>query len=174
MATMNDMAVQAKLEALVRVGVSLSSVCDLDQLLERIVEEAMSLTEADGASLYLRHGDALEFHTSRNRTLEVRGPEVMERLFQRFEVHVDETSMAGWCALTGEILNIPDVQTSNDPRFRYNASFDQRAGYQSHSMLAAPLLDRNNQAVGVIQLWNAMSQGSIIPFDGTAEMLIRG
>ena len=174
MATMNDTAIQAKLEALVRVGVSLSSVGDLDLLLGRIVAEAMPLTGADGASLYLRRGDRLEFHTSRNRTLEARGPEVMERLFQRFEVAVDETSMAGWCALTGEILNLPDVQSSDDPRFCYNPSFDQRAGYQSRSMLAAPLLDRNNQAVGVIQLWNAMEEGRIVPFDGTAEMLIRG
>jgi len=41
-------------------------------------------------------------------------------------------------------------------------------------MLAAPLLDRHNLAVGVIQLWNAKSSESIVSFNEIAEMLIRG
>jgi putative two-component system response regulator len=173
---MNDIGIQSKLEALVRVGVALSSIESLDALLERIVEEAMALTGADGASLYLRKNTALEFHTSRNHTLEARlGPTAVKELFGRFEIAVDSTSMAGWCAFTGDILNIPDVQQlPDDGKFRYNRGFDERANYSSHSMLAAPLLDRHNQAVGVIQLWNAKASEAIVSFSEIAEMLIRG
>ena len=89
---MNDLGIQSKLEALVRVGVALSSIESLDDLLERIVEEAMALTAADGASLYLRKAEMLEFHTSRNHTLEARlGPVAVKELFGRFEIPVDES-----------------------------------------------------------------------------------
>ncbi|MEN9355696.1 MAG: hypothetical protein RL318_3021, partial [Fibrobacterota bacterium] len=165
---------QARLKALVKVGVSLSSIGTLDGLLSEIVDVALSLTDADGASLYLRKGDRLEFHISRNLTLEARlGKTAMQDLFERFEIPVDENSMAGWCAKTGMILNIPDVQSlPPDGVFHYNPAFDERNQYSSRSMLAAPLLDRQNEAVGVIQLWNATAESGIIPFDDNAQDLI--
>jgi putative two-component system response regulator len=165
---------QARLKALVKVGVSLSSIESLDRLLSEIVDAALALTDADGASLYLRKGESLEFHISRNLTLEARlGKEAMADLFERFEIPVDENSMAGWCAKTGMILNIPNVQElPQDGVFRYNRAFDERNAYSSRSMLAAPLLDRQNEAVGVIQLWNATIDGQIVAFDEDSQDLI--
>jgi len=167
---------QARLEALVEMGVMLSSIENLDELLAKTVEAAMSLTDADGASLYLRKGEMLEFHISRNHTLESRhGLQAMAELFERFEIPVDKDSMAGWCAQTGMILNIPDVQAlPEDGPFRYNRAFDLRNSYSSRSMLAAPLLDRHNEAVGVIQLWNATTGGMVGPFGDIPEKLIKG
>lgn len=173
---MDVASLQARLEALVKVGVSLSSKDSLDELLAEIVDAALFLTDADGASLYLRKGERLEFHVSRNLTLERRlGREAMQELFGRFEIPVDENSMAGWCAQTGMILSIPDVQElPPESPFRYNRAFDERNAYSSHSMLAAPLLDRKGEAVGVIQLWNATHDGRVGPFAPEAEELVRG
>lgn len=168
-------SLQNKLESLVRVGVALSSVRDLDELLERILDEAMALSAADGASLYLRRGDELEFHIAHNRSLEARlGRTGMSMFYERFTVPISRNSMAGYCALTGKILNFPDVQAlPPDSGFQYNPSFDKRAGYFTHSMMTVPMSDRAGQCVGVLQLVNSMENGRVVAFGPMSEMLVQ-
>lgn len=166
---------QNKLESLVRVGVALSSVRDLDELLERILDEAMNLSSADGASLYLRRGEELEFHIAHNRSLEARlGRTGMSLFYERFTMPISSQSMAGYCALTGKTLNFPDVQAlPPGSGFQYNPSFDKRAGYFTHSMLTVPMSDRSGQCVGVLQLVNSMENGRVTAFGPTSEMLVQ-
>jgi len=166
---------QSKLESLVRVGVALSSVRNLDQLLERILDEAMDLSSADGASLYLRRGEELEFHIARNRSLEARlGQSGMSLFYEKFTMPISRQSMAGYCALTGKTLNFPDVQAlPPGSGFQYNPAFDKRAGYFTHSMLTVPMSDRSGQCVGVLQLINSMENGRITAFSPTSEMLVQ-
>ncbi|MCB9496935.1 MAG: HD domain-containing protein [Fibrobacteria bacterium] len=172
---MQSPELQSKLESLVRVGVALSSVRDLDELLERILDEAMSLSSADGASLYLRKGEELEFHIAHNRSLEAKmGRTGMSLFYERFSMPISRQSMAGYCALTGKSLNFPDVQALPlDSGFQYNPSFDKRSGYFTHSMLTVPMSDRLGQCVGVLQLINSMDNGRITAFSPVSEMLVQ-
>lgn len=173
---MPDSDLLDKLARLVRTGASLSSVRDLDDLLHRILDEAMELASADGASLYLVRGQFLDFHIARNRTIEARfGAEAMERFYERFEIPISADSMAGFCALTGRTLNFPDVQDlPPGSGFRYNPSFDERTGYGTHSMLTVPMHDRQGLCVGVLQLVNRIEDGRQVPFNPTSEMLVTG
>jgi HD-GYP domain-containing protein (c-di-GMP phosphodiesterase class II) len=166
---------QSKLESLVRVGVMLASVRDLDLLLERILDEAMNISSADGASLYLRQGDELEFHIARNRTIEARmGHTGMSLFYERFSMPISRASMAGYCALTGKTLNFPDVQAlPPDSGFRYNAAFDKRSNYITKSMLTVPLSDRSGGCVGVLQLINSMENGRVVAFSPASETLVQ-
>jgi len=175
MAFMPATDLQSKLESLVRVGVALSSVRDLDELLERILEEAMNLSAADGASLYLRQGEELEFHIAHNRSLESKlGRTAMSMFYERFTVPISSQSMAGFCALTGKILNFPDVQAlPPDSGFHYNPAFDKRAGYFTHSMMTVPMSDRAGRCVGVLQLINSMEGSRVVAFSPTSEMLVQ-
>ncbi len=48
-----------KLNTVMRLGVELTEVKDVDVLLERILLEARRLTNADAGSIYIKEGDKL-------------------------------------------------------------------------------------------------------------------
>jgi Nif-specific regulatory protein len=58
--------------------------------------------------------------------------------------------VAGWVARTGESVRVADGQS--DPRFA--GRFDQLTGYQTTSLLAAPVVDRAGEPLGVLQVIN--------------------
>ena len=53
-------------EKLLDIGIALSSIHDLDELLDIILSEAQLLTNADSGSIYLVKGNRLIFKTSKN------------------------------------------------------------------------------------------------------------
>ena len=175
LAIMSTLHLHEKLASLVRVGAAISSIRDLDDLLERILQEAMEFSGADGATLYLKRHEFLDFHIALNKTLEKRlGKGGMSIIYERFSVPISASSMAGYCALTGKILNFPDMQSLPEGTgFRHNRDFDQKANYDTHSMLTVPMHDRVGLCVGVLQLVNATENDRIVPFDSDAEMLIQ-
>ena len=153
-------------EQLLNVGIALSSVHDLQKLLDLILLEARRLTQADAGTLYLVKGNTLIFRVSQCQSLSERlGEERMRQLYQSFEMPVSPESIAGYSALTRKVLNIPDVkQIPPEASYHYNASLDQKAGYDSRSMMAVPMLNREGEVVGILQLINALSDGRVIPF----------
>jgi putative two-component system response regulator len=153
-------------EQLLNVGIALSSVHDLQKLLDLILLEARRLTQADAGTLYLVKGNHLIFRVSQCQSLSERlGEERMRQLYQSFEMPVSPESIAGYSALTKKVLNIPDVkQIPADASYHYNPSWDQKGGYDSRSMMAVPMLNRENEVVGVLQLINAISDGRVTPF----------
>jgi len=153
-------------EQLLNVGIALSSVHDLQKLLDLILLEARRLTQADAGTLYLVKGNRLIFRVSQCQSLSERlGEERMRQLYQSFEMPVSPESIAGYSALTREVLNIPDVKRiPPEASYHYNPSWDQKAEYDSRSMMTVPMLNRENEVVGILQLINAMSNGRVIPF----------
>ena len=99
---------------LTQVGIALTAMHDLDQLLEMIVREVRTFTSADAGSLYLREGDSLRFAVSQNETLSRRlGPDGEDQLFSPFTLPITEHSIAGYVAVTRKNLNIPDSKPRN-------------------------------------------------------------
>jgi len=146
------------LAELTRVGVALSTERNLLTLLELIVSQARSLTSSDAASLYLVErgegqaaGDGpgmLRFKLSQNVTL----PDLPLR---EFTVPIDNASLAGHAAATGEPLVIADVALlPQDTAYRPNRSFDERFGYRTKSVLVIPMKTHQDEVVGVLQLIN--------------------
>ena len=171
---MRSQPLHEKLAGLVRTGIALNSVRDIHALLELVVDEAMQLCSADGGTLYLAHDGTLEFLITRNRTLEARiGRDGVDNLFQKFSLPISEGSMAGFCALTGQSLNFPDMyHLPEGTRFSHNKALDRRTGYDTRSQMTIPMHDRQGQCVGVLQMVNAMGDGGPVPFDGEDEMLM--
>jgi HD-GYP domain-containing protein (c-di-GMP phosphodiesterase class II) len=58
--------------------------------------------------------------------------------------------IAGYAAVTGQPLNIPDA--SLDPRF--DSQFDARTGYQTRSVVCHPLINPSGEVLGVLQVIN--------------------
>jgi HD-GYP domain-containing protein (c-di-GMP phosphodiesterase class II) len=158
-----------------QIGIALSSVHDLDQLLEMIVREARAFTGADGGSLYLREGDHLHFVISQNDTLRKRLGEEGERaLFSAFQIPISTASIAGYAAVTKKNLNLEDVYAlPADAPFHFNPDFDKRNDYRTRSMLTVPMLDHLGEVRGVLQLVNATQDGRVDRFDPEEEDLVR-
>jgi HD-GYP domain-containing protein (c-di-GMP phosphodiesterase class II) len=160
---------------LTQIGIALSSVHDLDELLGMIVREARHFTSADAGSLYLCEGDKLRFAVSQNDTLARRlGPAGERALFSSFHLPISEQSLAGYVAVNKRNLNLPDVYAPPpDAPYGFNRDFDERNDYRTRSVLTVPMLDHRDRVLGVLQLINATEAGEVVPFDPEREDLVR-
>jgi HD-GYP domain-containing protein (c-di-GMP phosphodiesterase class II) len=155
-----------KLDAMVRLGIELGQSKDLDILMEHILTEARRFANADAGSIYLRDHKTLIFSYAQNDTLQQRLPPNEKLAYTNFTIPIDENSIAGFVAKTGQILNIPDVaHLSATVPYHFNRSFDERVGYCTQSILTVPLNAADGDIVGVLQVINAQDENEkVIPF----------
>jgi PAS domain S-box-containing protein len=160
-------------QKLIEISIALSSETDLSRLLQKIVYELRVLTNADGGSLFCVEKGNLRFEVAQNNTLMHSTGEDFQ-FFKRFEIPISERSIAGYVALTGNTLNIPDVyKLSAEVPYQFNPDFDLRNNYRTQSILAVPLKDHTGIIIGVLELINAMdSAGKPGPFNESLEKLV--
>jgi GAF domain-containing protein len=90
---------------------------------------------------------------------------------------IAENSVAGYVALTGQMLNIHDAYDEQElkaisMRMEFRREVDERTGYRCHQMLVAPISNaESGDVLGVIQLINTRS-GEV--FSAIAEEGIQG
>jgi HD-GYP domain-containing protein (c-di-GMP phosphodiesterase class II) len=163
---------KSQITRLNQIGIALSSEHNLNKLLELIVKEARSFTDADGGSLYIKEGDELNFLVAQTESLERRSN--TKPSFKSFPVPLTKASISGYVAITGEVLNIPDVYLIPPTvEYRFNKEFDTKMEYRSKSMLTVPMRDHKDEIIGVLQLVNSMDRtGKVIPFKKDYESLI--
>lgn len=156
------------------IGIVLSSEHDLDTLLNKILSKAQEITGADGGSVYLVKKDRLIFKVSRNCTLLKKlGAKKMNELVKTFELPASKKSMAGYAAVTGRTLNIPNVKNiPADEEYFYDPSFDKKYDYDTVSMLVIPMRNKQDEVTGVLQLINSLEKGEPVPFKESQEKII--
>jgi hypothetical protein len=162
-------------QALLRINELMNRKQELAELLELLLAEARMLCGADAGTLFIRRGEELEFAVAQNRTLRDRlGAAAVANLFKPFRLPIAESSVAGYVALSGKLVNLPDCQQIS-PRlpFHYNADFDRRHNYQTRSMLAVPVRDPDGALLGVLQLINRTTpDGRTASFTSDDESLM--
>jgi len=163
-----------KLRKIIDLGYEISQIKDIDLLLEKILYEARGITNCDAGSIYVREGDLLIFRYAQNDTIQRQLPPGKKLPYSTFSVPISSSSIAGYVALNGTILNIDDVyEVGSSYPFSFNCSYDDRTGYRTSSMLTIPLQNFRCDIIGVLQLINAMdSQGRLIPFAPEDEEII--
>jgi HD-GYP domain-containing protein (c-di-GMP phosphodiesterase class II) len=168
MASELDQDLEDRLRRLNEIGAALSLERDLHALLERILLESRRFTSAEAGTLYLVSGDHLTFEIAQNDRLSL-----AEDGIAMPPVPLDETSASGYCAVTGETLNIADVYAER--RFEGPRQYDERTGYRTQSMLVVPMRDHEDQIIGVLQLLNALDPdgGAVRAFPAKDEPLVR-
>jgi hypothetical protein len=97
---------ECELSELNAIGIRLSAERDLDVLLETILTKAREITRSDAGSLYLIEealggGRRLRFALAHNASVEI--------TFQTVTLPLDDASVAGHVALTGEVVNLADA-----------------------------------------------------------------
>lgn len=144
---------RGKMMQLTNIGLALSAETQLSRLLDMILSEGRSFACCDAASLFLvdKKTDGKEselvFKLSQNDSVNVP--------FNETRFPIDKTSIAGFVAVTGQTLNIPDVYDLNGKTpYRFNKSFDEDVGYYSRSMLTIPMKNHGQEVIGVLQFIN--------------------
>lgn len=163
---------QSHLAKLAAIGIALSAEHDLPVLLEKIVDEARVFANADAGTLYLIDdtGKHLEFTIIQNTTMGVRmggstGPITWPPVPLYIDGVANHTNVSSHTALTGEIVNVPDVYQAKGFDFSGTRQFDAGTGYRSVSMLLIPMQNKEGEIIGVLQLINALDhRGQPTPF----------
>jgi HD-GYP domain-containing protein (c-di-GMP phosphodiesterase class II) len=147
-------------EKLLSIGSALSVAQDLEELLAFILTKSREITCSDAGSVFLveRMDDdstCLLFKVAQNDSI----PHVPLR---EFAIPITPHSLAGYVALTGRTLNIPDAQTI-PPGLPYtlDRNFDQDFDYRTCSVLVLPMQDNTGETIGVLQLINRKLDATI-------------
>jgi HD-GYP domain-containing protein (c-di-GMP phosphodiesterase class II) len=164
-----------KLQKIIQLGIEVAQIGDLDVLLEKVLNEARALVNADAGSIYIKEGNNLKFSYTQNETLRKKLGPGKKLIYSTFSMPITHKSIAGFVAQEGKMLNIPDAyKISKNMPFSFDSSYDKKAGYETHSMLTVPLKNSRGDCIGVIQLINAQDDDkNIIPFSEDDETLIK-
>jgi Nif-specific regulatory protein len=130
-----------QLSALLSISRLLTSSIDLPSLLKLIVASVTELLECEASSLFLIDP------TGEQLILKVAtGP--VHGVIKELRLNIGE-GIAGWVAKHQKGLIVNDPR--HDPRF--SGTVDKATGFQTRSILAVPLMDKN-QIVGVLEILN--------------------
>jgi GAF domain-containing protein len=139
------------IDQLLEVGLSLSRIQDLNELLRLILTKSREITYSDAGSIYLIDRgvvDTVCFEVSQNHSQP-------ERSLTSFAVPMNLSSLVGYVALTGEVLNLPDVKNiPQDVPYRHYQAMDRDLEYITRSVVVVPMQDSTGSALGVMQLIN--------------------
>ena len=143
-----------KMAILFDVATHVAQTLDLDTLFVDIVNKITEVLGVERSSLFLLDGEKGELWSKVAQKSELKDI--------RFPMN---RGLAGHVAGTGEILNIRNAFV--DPRFL--VSVDEKTGFVTHSVLCAPIVNRNGEIIGVVQAMNKKGAD----FDEDDEDLIR-
>jgi HD-GYP domain-containing protein (c-di-GMP phosphodiesterase class II) len=163
-----------KLQEIIRLSSEVTKINDLDLLLEKILAKARAFVNADAGSIYIREDDQLRFSHSQNETLSKKLPSGKKLIYTAFALPINNHSIAGYVANTGEILNISDVyEIPSYLPYDFSKNFDLVSHYRSKSMLTVPLKTTRGDIAGVLQMINGQDEkGNIISFSKEDEPLM--
>ena len=169
---------------LIEIGIALSAEKDTTVLMERILLEAMDISQADGGTLYLRDEDFLKFEIVRTNSLEIAqggttGGDVTlpPMALKNAEGAPNTHNIVTYAANEGKTVNIPDVYLSDDFDFTGTKKFDEAfgfKGFRSTSFLTVPMKNNADEVIGVLQLLNRTDPETKVvgPFDGEIQPII--
>jgi len=142
------------------------SAKDTNDILLNLQNDILGLFDADRITIYVVDGLKKQI-VSRLKT----GTEIAE-----YRVSIDNSSISGYCASTGKMVNIRNAYDDNELKrinaeLGFNKSFDQKTGYRTTQVLVAPIV-YNKYLLGVIQLINKKNGGIFTVDDQTSVMEI--
>jgi signal transduction histidine kinase len=138
-----------RLSRLMKVGAAISSELDLDALLRTISQTTSHLLQAERSTVFLVDRAKGELWSR-----------VAEGL-EPTEIRIPLGSgIAGAVASTGTCVRIDDAYTDT----RFNPEVDRRTGYQTRTILCAPMRNPRGEVIGVFQVLNKRG-GSFTPLD---------
>jgi putative nucleotidyltransferase with HDIG domain len=128
------------LMSLLRLGQAISAERELDNILNLVREETVKALGAERCTVFVHDKETNELWSKVASGIEGK---------KNLRVSADK-GLVGHVFKIGETLNIADVY--NDPRF--NQEVDRKTGYRTRNVLCIPILNRENDSIGVVQVLN--------------------
>jgi transcriptional regulator with GAF, ATPase, and Fis domain len=155
------------MNVVIPIGVALVYETDLDQLLERILSDAMNLCSADAGALYLRaDNDALDPAIVRITSLGIAAGGKSGKAISSVPAQI--RPVVAPAALMGVVVNTSDVAEDAG-----RVVLHDQGSYQILTCLALPLRNASGDVIGVVELANARrSNGEISPFEPGIQQVL--
>ena len=179
---MQNLNMLNQLERLNSIGVALSAEPDNNRLLEIILLGAKELTNSDGGTLYsVTDDNKLKFEIMRTESLNIAmgGTTGKEIPFPPLPIYLENgkpnTNMvAAYSVLNAQTVNIADAYLAEGFDFSGTRKFDEAMGFRSKSFLTVPMMNHEDEIIGVLQLINAIDPLSheIIAFSDSHQRLV--
>jgi HD-GYP domain-containing protein (c-di-GMP phosphodiesterase class II) len=174
---MDHFGMKERCQRLQQIHVSLSSEVRLERLGALIVKEIKEFVGAEAAYLYVLDGRRFRLEAALNDRLESRGADWREGVLGR-TMPWDSPELGAFAGRTGFPLNIEDVYELDEAvDYVFNPELDQRFADRTRSALIVPMLSREGQTAGVVELYNAgggQDRPSSFPEDWEPELLALG
>ncbi len=124
---------------------------NLDELFAEIKHDLANVFEVEQLTLYAIDRETRELY------LKYLLADLHE--VQEIRVPINESSVVGYCARDGKLLNIADAYDSAElaaihPHLSFDQSWDTRSGFHTRQMLAVPILVEHKYLMGVLLLLN--------------------
>ncbi len=160
------------LDTILNIAISLSKETNKTDILNTILSKSMSIANCDAGTLYILQEDGLHFSLMKTLSQNVdNGSDGKE--IDLPPVQIRKENISAYTVLTKEPVRIDDVYETDLFDFSGPKKYDSITGYHTGSMIAVPLLNAENEVIGVIQLINALDEnGKIIPFPDGVEQII--
>ncbi len=164
-----------------KIGYALTSEKNFDRLMDKILSAAKELTNADAGTIYLMNEEEtkLKFKIVHTDSMQVQmggtGEEIkwpdLDLYDEQGNANLDKISVC--CALENRLINVPDVYEAQTYDFTGPKNFDTITNYKTKSMLVVPLINNDNDVIGVLQLINKKNLYSkLVEFNLEDEKLI--
>jgi len=123
---------------------------NVDEIMLEVSKDICALFNADRLTIYVVGEDNVSLVSKVKTGLNT---------FKDLKLPIAEQSIAGFAAMKKKLLNIKDVYDEKElaqysPQLRFLQEVDKRTGYRTKQMLVVPILDTNNELVGIIQVIN--------------------
>lgn len=162
------------LTQIIHLGQEIAQYKDVDILLERILSLARKFVNAEAGSIYIKEDHQLKFSYTQNEILQKKLFPGKKLVYSTFSIPIDDKSISGYVAHTGEMLNLTDAyRLPPQVPYSFNREYDERTGYRTRSVLTFPLKISHGNIIGVLQLINARDEDNHIrAFSKEEEPLI--
>lgn len=183
MSELNQLQIAQRLQHLTELSLALNGLADTNSLLERILQTAKKLTNADGGTLYridktktqldfdIAINDSLRIHVggSQPRSTDMRAIPLFDENGQQ-----NLQAVVAYAANLKQSIRIADVYAADLFSFSEMRRFDERNHYHCQSLLTVPMLNHESELIGVLQLINATDPANqqIVPFSETDQSFI--
>jgi len=136
-------------QKLVELGNRIHAARSLDSIFIELHDEILELLDAERMTLYAVDHEKKELYSkflALDSVKEIRVP-------------ISEKSIAGYVALTRQMVNIADAYNEAElarisPTLAFDSSWDEKTSFRTTHVLAAPILGDQKTILGVIQLLN--------------------
>lgn len=161
------------IKKITEIAIALSATSELEEFFKMVLEEAIAYTNADAGSLYMVSDDSkfLDFKfvctVSKGVTLGIADTEKWPSvpLYKELDKE-NHNNFVTYVYHDRKTLALSDVYDQKLFDNSGTRKYDEANGYRSKSMLAVPLMNHEDDIVGVIQLINAQDDdGKLIAFE---------